>query len=49
MSGQTYAILKRPAEATVVERGNVRVMFTEDVVREVLPALSQKYHDLPDK
>ena len=48
MSGQTYAILKRPAEATVVEQGNVRAMFTEDVVREVLLALSRKYHDLPD-
>ena len=48
MSGQTYAILKRPAEATVVERGNVRAMFTEDVVREVLLALSQKYRDFPD-
>jgi GTP cyclohydrolase-4 len=48
MSGQTYAILKRPAEATVVEQGNVRAMFTEDVVREVLLALSQKYRDLPD-
>jgi GTP cyclohydrolase-4 len=48
MSGQTYAILKRPAEATVVERGTVRAMFSEDVVREVLLALSQTYRDLPD-
>lgn len=48
MSGQTYAILKRPAEATVVERGTVRARFSEDVVREVLLALSQTYRDLPD-
>jgi len=48
MSGQTYAILKRPAEASVVELGNRRAMFTEDVIREVLFALTQKYRDLPD-
>ncbi len=48
MSGQTYAILKRPAEASVVEQGTTRAMFTEDVVREVLLAVSQTYQSLPD-
>lgn len=48
MSGKTYAILKRPAEASVVERSHKRAMFTEDVVREVLFALSRKYVNLPD-
>ena len=48
MSGQTYAILKRPAEASIVEHAHRRTMFTEDVVREVLLALSKKYQNLPD-
>ena len=48
MSGKTYTILKRPAEATVVERAHRRTMFTEDVVREALLALVKKYHNLPD-
>ncbi len=48
MSGQTYTILKRPAEATVVERAHRRTMFTEDVVREALLALVKKYPTLPD-
>lgn len=48
MSGQTYAILKRPAEASIVERAHRRAMFTEDVVREVLSSLSSRYQDLPD-
>jgi len=48
MSGKTYTILKRPAEATVVERAHRRTMFTEDVVREALLALVKKYENLPD-
>jgi len=48
MSGQTYAILKRPAEASIIERAHRRAMFTEDVVRELLSALSNRYKDLPD-
>jgi GTP cyclohydrolase-4 len=48
MSGQTYTILKRPAEASVVEAAHRRTMFTEDVVREALLAVSNKYGDLPD-
>jgi len=48
MSGQTYTILKRPAEASVVEAGHRRPMFTEDVVREAVLAVSKKYEDFPD-
>ena len=48
MSGQTYAILKRPAEASIIERAHRRAMFTEDVVREALSSLSSRYNDLPD-
>jgi len=48
MSGQTYTILKRPAEASIVEAAHRRPMFTEDVVREALLAVSKKYEDFPD-
>jgi GTP cyclohydrolase-4 len=48
MSGKTYTILKRPAEASVVENAHKKTMFTEDVVREVLLRLSRKYKHLPD-
>jgi GTP cyclohydrolase-4 len=48
MSGQTYTILKRPAEATVVENAHRRTMFTEDVVREALNAVSKAYGNFPD-
>jgi len=48
MSGQTYTILKRPAEASVVESAHQKTMFTEDVVREALLALAKRYANLPD-
>ena len=48
MSGQTFTILKRPAEASVVEAAHRRTMFTEDVVREALLAVTKKFVDLPD-
>ncbi|MEM2094403.1 MAG: GTP cyclohydrolase MptA, partial [Candidatus Bathyarchaeia archaeon] len=48
MSGRTYTILKRPAEATVVEQAHRKAMFTEDVVREVMLDLVKKYVSLPD-
>ena len=48
MSGQTYTILKRPAEASVVEAAHRRTMFTEDVVREALLAVAKRYEDFPD-
>lgn len=49
MSGQTYAVLKRPAEASVVVESHGKARFTEDVVREILGALVRKYADFPDE
>lgn len=48
MSGQTYGVLKRPAEASVMVNAITRARFTEDVVREILWALAKKYKDFPD-
>lgn len=47
MSGQTYAVLKRPAEASVIVEAHGKPRFTEDVVREMLKALVKKYVDFP--
>jgi GTP cyclohydrolase-4 len=49
MSGQTYAVLKRPAEASVVVAAHSKARFTEDVVREILGALMRKYANFPDE
>lgn len=49
MSERTYAVLKRPAEASVVERGHTRARFGEDVVREILWALAERYPNFPDE
>jgi MptA/FolE2 family GTP cyclohydrolase len=49
MSGQTYAILKRPAEASVIVKAHTKPRFSEDVVREILGALIRKYENFPDE
>jgi GTP cyclohydrolase-4 len=49
MSGQTYAVLKRPAEASVILEAHNKARFTEDVVREILGALVRKYANFPDE
>lgn len=49
MSGQTYAVLKRPAEASVVVESHGKARFTEDVVREILGAIVRKYANFPDE
>jgi GTP cyclohydrolase-4 len=49
MSGQTYAVLKRPAEASVIVEAHGKARFTEDVVREILGALIRKYENFPDE
>jgi GTP cyclohydrolase-4 len=49
MSGQTYAVLKRPAEASVIAEAHGKARFTEDVVREMLGALVRKYMNFPDE
>jgi len=48
MSSPTYEVLKRPDEARIVEDAHARPRFVEDVVREVLSRVLQKYRDLPD-
>lgn len=49
MSGQTYGVLKRPAEASVIIQAIARARFTEDVVREMLWSLAKKYENFPDQ
>ncbi|MFQ6068432.1 MAG: GTP cyclohydrolase MptA [Candidatus Bathyarchaeia archaeon] len=49
VSGQTYAVLKRPAEASVIVEAHSKARFTEDVVREILGALVKKYANFPDE
>jgi len=49
MSGQTYAVLKRPAEASVIVEAHDKARFAEDVVREILGALVRKYANFPNE
>jgi len=48
VSAPTFEVLKRPDEARLVEAAHARPRFVEDVVREVLGRVLQKYRDLPD-
>jgi GTP cyclohydrolase-4 len=47
-SSPTYEILKRDAEADVVVRAHRNPKFVEDVVREILGRILEKYSHLPD-
>ena len=47
-SSPTYEILKRDDEATVVINAHNNPKFVEDVVRDVLWRIVEKYTDLPD-
>lgn len=49
MSGRTYTLLKRPAEASVVEKAYMKAKFTEDVVRDMLWALANTYQNFADE
>jgi len=49
LSSGTYTILKRPAEVSVVKAAIERAMFVEDVVRNSLAKLAEKYRELPDR
>ena len=49
MSGQTYTVLKRPAEASLIVKAHSKARFTEDVVREILGDLVRKYVNFPDE
>jgi GTP cyclohydrolase-4 len=48
MSGRTFAVLKRPSEASVIVEAHEKPRFTEDVVREMLKAIVKKYENFPD-
>ena len=48
MSSENYALLKRPDELYIVNKAHANPRFVEDVVREVLAAIVDKYHHLAD-
>lgn len=48
MSSPTYEILKREDEAEVVRRAHENPKFVEDVVRDILSAILEKYSSFPD-
>jgi GTP cyclohydrolase-4 len=48
MSSPTFEILKRKDEAEVVRRAHENPKFVEDVVRDILSAILDKYADMPD-
>jgi len=48
MSSENYALLKRPDELYIVNKAHANPRFVEDVVREVLAAVVDKYRELPD-
>ncbi len=48
MSSENYALLKRPDELYIVNKAHANPRFVEDVAREILRAVVEKYSDLPD-
>ena len=48
MSSENYALLKRPDELYIVNKAHAHPRFVEDVVREILRAVVEKYSALPD-
>jgi len=48
-SSPTFEILKRSDEATVVINAHRNPKFVEDVVRDILAKVLERYHDLPDE
>jgi len=48
-SSPTFEILKRSDEATVVINAHKNPKFVEDVVRDILAKVLERYHDLPDE
>jgi GTP cyclohydrolase-4 len=49
MSSENYGLLKRPDELYIVNKAHANPRFVEDVVREILRAVVEKYTDLPDE
>ena len=48
MSSENYGLLKRPDELYIVNKAHANPRFVEDVAREILRAVVEKYIDLPD-
>lgn len=48
MSSEIYELLKRPDELHVVRQAHFKPRFVEDVVREMLRMVYEKYAELPD-
>ena len=49
MSSENYGLLKRPDELYIVNKAHANPRFVEDVAREMLRAVVEKYSDLPDE
>jgi len=48
MSSENYALLKRPDELYIVNKAHANPRFVEDVARDILHAVVEKYTELPD-
>ncbi|HEU5380420.1 MAG TPA: GTP cyclohydrolase MptA [Ktedonobacteraceae bacterium] len=48
MSSENYGLLKRPDELYIVNKAHANPRFVEDVAREILRAMVEKYTNLPD-
>jgi len=48
MSSENYSLLKRPDELYIVNKAHANPHFVEDVVREILNGVVDKYIGLPD-
>jgi len=48
MSSENYTLLKRPDELYIVNKAHANPRFVEDVVREVLAGVVDKYQELSD-
>ena len=49
MSSENYGLLKRPDELYIVNKAHANPRFVEDVARDILRAVVEKYTDLPDE
>lgn len=49
MSSENYGLLKRPDELYIVNKAHANPRFVEDVARDILRAVIEKYTDLPDE
>lgn len=49
MSSENYGLLKRPDELYIVNKAHANPRFVEDVAREILRSMVEKYTNLPDQ